>query len=219
MNKKELKKAFEEGLITKEQFQEELFKIETAPKQPRKRKKAPVFFNDDEFVALIKVIPKKYIHHRVAFLLAFVGGLRVSEIVGGKRAEGLDDIPPLTKERVDMKARRMFIKDAKGGKDRAAPLPKQFKEKHLKLLPISQFCGARALQAALVKYSRKAGLLEKKPGLHFHSLRHGFVSESFNRRIPAPMIRDAVGHASLATTNRYAHVEEEKMLRTYEEEF
>ncbi|GAG71023.1 unnamed protein product, partial [marine sediment metagenome] len=32
MNKKELKKAFEEGLITKETFQEELFKIEITPK-------------------------------------------------------------------------------------------------------------------------------------------------------------------------------------------
>ena len=40
MNKKELKKAFAEGLITKEQFQEELFKIETTVKVKKRKKRS-----------------------------------------------------------------------------------------------------------------------------------------------------------------------------------
>ena len=36
MNKKQLKQSFEEGLITQDQYKEELFKLETTPKPKKK---------------------------------------------------------------------------------------------------------------------------------------------------------------------------------------
>jgi len=196
MNKKELKKAHDEGLISDEKFKDELFKLETTPKI-KKKKKVAVTLTEEEFIELIK--HTKYDHHKVAFLLGFGAGLRVSEIVGGER-EGEDDIPPLTKENVDLVEKEIFIADAKGMKQRRTVLPKGFKQKHLKLLPISKFCGARALQAAFTKNARAAGLLEKKPGLHFHCLRSGFISHCLKQGMPIHFVRDLVGHSNISTT-------------------
>ena len=39
----------------------------------------------------------------------------------------------------------------------------------------------------------------------FHILRHSYGSHSFERNIPATIIRDTLGHADFTTTNQYAH--------------
>ena len=55
MNKKELMKAYESGLITDERFKEELFKLATTiASKPKKRKKLPVAISEDEFYLLIE---------------------------------------------------------------------------------------------------------------------------------------------------------------------
>jgi len=62
MNKKQLKQSFEEGLITQDQYKEELFKLETAPKPKKKSKKLPSYVSPEEFELLINHT-KKY-HQR-----------------------------------------------------------------------------------------------------------------------------------------------------------
>ena len=202
MNKKEIKKAFEEGLITKEQFQEELFKIEIAPKI-KKRKKLPVAIEEDEFIELIKAT--KYPHWKVAFLFGFAAGLRISEVV------------KLKKEDIDFNKGQIFIGDAKGGKDRIVPIPKGLMPKHLKHLPMK--CGARALQSAFKKCAEKAGLLKTKPELHFHSLRHGFGSKCGGSGMPIPYLRDLMGHENISTTNIYLRMNPRDALKSYQEFF
>jgi len=39
----------------------------------------------------------------------------------------------------------------------------------------------------------------------FHTLRHSYGSHSFERNIPATIIRDTLGHADFTTTNQYPH--------------
>lgn len=69
--------------------------------------------------------------------------------------------------------------------------------------------------------------LAEKIGLYWsdevspHKIRHGCVTEALNEGVPISVVRDMVGHASMQTTNRYAHTQEEQvkmaMLRNCED--
>lgn len=203
MNKKELRKAFEEQLIDESQYKEALFKLETEEKKPKEKKKLPVIVTEDEFTSIIKHTLKR--HHKVAFLLGFGAGMRISEVVN------------LQPEDVNVLEKRILIRQGKGGKDRIVPLPKGFKEKHLKSLPIK--CGVRSLQRAFKDACKRAGLLEAKPTLHFHSLRHGFATRMVAQGVPIHHIRTLMGHTNISTTNVYLEANPKDALKSYEELF
>jgi site-specific recombinase XerD len=54
-----------------------------------------------------------------------------------------------------------------------------------------------------LKY-RRAALPERK-GLHFHSLRHGYGTRLWQLGEPAQVIRQVMGHSTIAITERYTH--------------
>ena len=173
------------------------------PKKIRKPKKFPVFITADEFALLIKATSKE--HHKLAFLLAFASGLRISEVIN------------LTQDKIDINNNSIFISQGKGKKDRIVPLPKVFKEKHLKLIPFK--IGARALEKAFKKSADKAGLLKLKPTLHFHSLRHGFATHGVSRGMDVVVLRDLMGHSDISTTNVYIGMNPKKALDEYQRLF
>lgn len=166
-------------------------------------KKLPVAITEEEFTQLIKKTDKK--HHQIAFLLGYGAGLRVSEIV------------KLEPRSINLKDRQILIEQGKGGKDRPVPLPKGFREEHLKLFPLK--IGVRALEKAFKKYCKEAGLLETKPSLHFHSLRHGFATNSVSKGIPIHHIRTLMGHSNISTTNVYLEMNPKEAMKSYEELF
>lgn len=166
-------------------------------------KKLPVSIDEDEFVKLIK--NTKYEHWKIAFLLGFGAGMRISEVVKLQPGD------------INMKEKRMFIREAKGGKDRIVPLPKGFAPKHMKQIPMK--CGARALQAAFTKTCKKAGLMENKPGLHFHSLRHGFANQCVSNGMPIHHLRTLLGHSNISTTNIYLEANPKHALKSYQDLF
>jgi len=168
-----------------------------------KTKKLPVAITQEEFYNLIKHTKQE--HHKLAFLLGFGAGLRISEVIS------------LTPERVNIKERRIFVYQGKGRKDRVVPLPKGFKEKHLNLLPIK--VGARALEKAFKKACRASRLTENKPDIHFHSLRHGFGSQMANNGVPIHHIRTLMGHSNISTTNVYLELNPKEALKSYEDLF
>lgn len=222
MNKKELTKAYESGLINDEKFKEELFKLATTIiARPKKRKRLPVALNEDEFYLLIEKTKKE--KFRVAFLLGYAAGLRLSEIVGGNRTDG-STIPALTKDNIEFKDRLIKIMDAKGGKDRVVPLPKGFKETFLKNLPLTKEYSSissarRAMERAFKQSAKKAGLLIRKPDLHFHSLRHGFGTRLAGQKVPIHHIRTLMGHSNISTTNIYLEANPQEALKSYEDLF
>jgi len=170
MNRKELNKAFEENLITEQQFKDGLFKLEEEAYQRKlthkTSKKLPVSISEEEFVKLIQHTNRRakktgkfireveYQQQRIAFLLGYGSGLRISEIIH------------LRPEDVNFKEKNILVRQGKGRKDRIVPIPKGFKEEFLALLPIT--VGVRALEIAFKKSCAKAGLLKTKPELHFH---------------------------------------------------
>lgn len=173
------------------------------PKKARKPKKLPVAISEEEFVKLIKATSKE--HHKVAFLLGFGSGLRISEIVN------------LKPQSINIEGRSIFVEQGKGSKDRIVPLAKGFKEAHLKLLPLS--IGKRALEKAFRSAANKAKLLDSKPTLHFHSLRHGFATLAVSNGIPIHHVRTLMGHSNISTTNVYLEANPKDALKSYEELF
>jgi len=166
-------------------------------------KRLPVAINEEEFTELIKHTYKE--HHKLAFLLGYGSGMRVSEV------------QKLLPENVSMNEKSILVVQGKGGKDRPVPMPKGFKEKHLAMLPLK--IGVRALEKAFRSSCKRAGLLEKKPSLHFHSLRHGFATNSVSKGIPIHHIRTLMGHANISTTNVYLEMNPKEALKSYEDLF
>ena len=166
-------------------------------------KKLPIAISEEDFVKLIKNTRKD--EHKTAFLLGFGAGLRVSEIV------------KLEQRDINMNEKKIFIRQGKGSKDRIVPLPKGFKEKQYKQIPLKM--GVRSLEIAFKNAARKSGLLETKPEAHFHSLRHGFGSQCAKQGMPIHHIRTLMGHSNISTTNVYLELNPTEALRAYEEKF
>lgn len=166
-------------------------------------KKLPVAISKEEFTKLIEHTKKE--KHKIAFLLGFGSGLRISEVC---KLESRD---------IDIKEKSIHVRMGKGGRDRTVPLAKGFKEKHKELLPLN--ITDRALRKAFHTACKKAKLLENKPTLHFHSLRHGFATNAVNNGIPIHHVRTMMGHANVATTNVYLEMNPKDALKSYEDLF
>ena len=166
-------------------------------------KKLPPAISEDEFVKLIENTQKD--EHKIAFLLGFGSGLRISEVINLKPSD------------INLQEKKIFIRQGKGGKDRIVPVPKGFKEKHLTLFPLK--IGMRAIQKAFKNNARKARLLDSKPSLHFHSLRHGFGSQMAKKGIPIHHIRTLMGHSNISTTNVYLELNPNEAIKAYEDKF
>lgn len=221
VKKKELKKAFEEGLIDDLKYKEELFKLETAPKVARQRKKLPTSLSPEEFELLLNNTDKE--KFKVAFIFGYMSGLRLSEIVGGVREDG-SIMEPLTEAKLDFRTKSIRIDDAKGGKDRIAPLPKGFKQQYIKYLPLTKGyknikSARRSMEKVFKRACEKAGLLKTKPTLHFHSLRHGFGTQLANTGVPVHQIRTLMGHSNISTTNVYLEANPKEAMESYEKRF
>lgn len=211
MDKKTLKKSYDEGLIDEEKFKNELFKLETAEKPKRKPKRIYEAVNEEDFVKLLKFTKK--IEHRLAFILAYGSGLRISEITGGIRGDGTI-MKKLMPEDIHIKDHKIFIRQAKGRKDRVTYAPKWLKQNDLKHFPIK--VGKRAIQGAFLRNSIKAKInweidkyvrKEKEVPIyryHFHCLRSSFVTRLLNKGVPVHHVKLLAGHESLSTTSGYA---------------
>lgn len=207
MNKKELKKAYQEGLITREQYANQLINLEEKPRE-RKEKRIYEAVSPEDFLKLLKVTRK--IQHRIAFVLAYGSGLRVSEI------------NKLLPENIDFKSKSIMIRQGKGGKDRQTFLSKYFKRVYLSYLPIK--IGERGLSKAFLSNSIKAGFnsvlyVDKanRPRFkfHLHSLRHSFCVNSLKAGVPINAVQNLMGHANLSTTSRYSELKSQDAINQF----
>jgi len=164
------------------------------------QKTLPKSMNESEFSLLIKHTLK--LHHKISFLLGFASGLRVSEVVF------------LKPEDIDLKGKKIFIRQGKGSKDRIVPLPKSFKSKFLKEIPIK--CGVRSLQRAFKSACLRANL---KPELTFHSLRHSFALHLLENGMPLNQVQLFLGHANIKTTSIYVRANPVQALKSYDKFF
>jgi len=183
---------------------------------PRKPKRIYEGLNEEEFIKLLKATRHVYKNpdkiknkkaerrcelHRIIFLLSFGSGLRISEVLS------------LQPEDIDFKAKKIFIRQGKGSKDRVTFLTKLFREKYLKYLPIK--IQKRAVEAVFQRNTMKCGINRPigsflRAGkeipifrFHLHCLRHGFALRCLDSGMPLHQLQILMGHENIATTSRY----------------
>jgi len=109
-----------------------------------------------QFENLLKSTSSK--RHKIAFLLSFGSGLKISEVLKAK-PEDFD---------IEKGILKVAMKD---GAEREVPLEKRIREEHLKeYIPISR--SVRALQKAFLASAKAAGMSDS---FNFSSLRKGFA--------------------------------------------
>jgi integrase/recombinase XerC len=64
----------------------------------------------------------------------------------------------------------------------------------------------------IARYAQQSGL-EKR--VHPHTMRHSFATHLVNAGCDVRMVQEMLGHSSLSTTQRYAHVNIERLKKTY----
>ena len=165
-----------------------------------KPRKLPKSVRPEEFKALIRVIPKKDQISRVAFLLGYGSGMRISEVT--------KCVPENIREN------SIFISDTKYGVERVVPIPKGWKPSFTAQLPINR--GIRAIQRRFDKYNARAKL---NPKYSFHSLRHGFATRLTDSGVPINQVALLLGHSNISTTNVYVRANPIDALKNYEDLF
>lgn len=150
-----------------------------------KGRKLPVVISLDEFNKILSVTNNKT--HRLSFKLGFLCGLRVSEIT------------KLLPSDVDYGRRLLFIRQAKGHKDRYVPFPEQF-SRDLRNLPV--IVGIRGLQKAFERASIRSGITKK---VHFHTLRHSCATYYISKGMNLALVQQLLGHSRIDMTLIYTH--------------
>ena len=145
--------------------------------------------------------------HKAMLLLAYGGGLRVSEIAG------------LRVKDIDSKSMRLFIRGGKGGKDRYTVLSNEclgalreywsiYRPKHpegwLFLSPCKKSrITSRGVSYAFNTWVKRLGIQKK---VSIHSLRHAFATHLLEDGATIFQIKELLGHASLNSTAVYLHL-------------
>jgi len=164
------------------------------------KKILPKSIKPEEFISLVKHTRKADKQAKIAFLLAFGTGLRLSEV--------------LHLQQEDIKDDRIFVRQGKYGKDRIVPLPKGWKSWMVEVLPIKKT--GRSLQRNFMTAARKAGL---DSHYTFHSLRHGFATTCLEKGVPINQVQILLGHSNVSTTSIYIRANPKDALESYEELF
>jgi integrase/recombinase XerC len=177
-------------------------------KVKKKSRKIPKCVRSEEFLELIKVVPKDDFVARISFLLAYSSGMRVSEV--------LRCVPE------HFRPNSIFIPESKYGVERIVPIPKGWKDEFTKKLPLkcsiksTKRCSIRTLQRRFTKYSKKAGL---PPHYTFHSLRHGFATRCLESGIPINQVQVLLGHSNISTTSVYTKANPVDAIKSFEDLF
>lgn len=179
--------------------------------RPKKAKQLPRLFTQQEITAILNSLSNK--KHKVMVMLGYGAGLRVSEIVALKTAD------------IDSKRMSLFIRAAKGKKDRMVALSPvllvmlreyahDYKPERSGYLfegsNKGQPYSTRSLQEVLQSAKTKAGIIKSGS---IHSLRHSFATHLLDKGTDVTMIQKLLGHNDIKTTLIYLHTSNKDLLK------
>ena len=180
--------------------------------KPPQVKRLPDILTPKQVGLLISQTRKQ--RYQVFFLTLYSMGLRLSE--------GLN----LTVFDIDSQLMQLHIREGKGGKDRLVPLPLRtlnalrqhwLIHRHPTLIFPGLGQGKNApmdkggVQKAMKQVMRDCRI---KKRISPHSLRHCFATHLLDQGLDLRSLQVLLGHASLKTTERYAHLTPQKQKNT-----
>jgi len=194
--------------------------------QPKFEKGIPQFFSVDEIFHLLDYKNNQetdwvILRDRAILETIYSCGLRVSETTG------------MDVDSVDFEQEIVRVK-GKGNKERIIPIGKKaqqalkkylkernkkivkFKGADQKALFINQRGGrltSRSVNRILKKHLKESGLPKM---FSPHALRHSFATHLLGAGADLRSIQEMLGHASLSTTQRYTHVNIDKLMEIYD---
>lgn len=186
---------------------EKMFVELPRPKMPLQ---LPRVLGENELARLFNGLDN--LKHKAILFTAYSAGMRVSEVVN------------LQLNHIDSDRMQIFIKCAKGKKDRYVGLSpllldvlrsyiKSSRQKPIKYVFESATPGIpyskRSAQIIFHKAKDMAGI---KKEVSFHSLRHSFATHLLEKGIDVIFIKDLLGHFNIKTTEKYLHVRKEQLV-------
>ncbi|MDR1922041.1 MAG: tyrosine recombinase XerC [Candidatus Adiutrix sp.] len=194
----------------------------TSPKLPKKQ---ALFMTEREAEAFLEEEDEGgdadglALRDQAVFELIYSTGLRVGELAGL-------DLPD-----VELPSLKLMVRRGKGGKDRLVPFGEPAAEALRAWLAVradfykaglsgeavflgrrGRRLGDREIRRTLDKRLAGAGLdAQYSP----HSLRHSFATHLLSAGADLKAIQEMLGHSSLATTQRYTHLDLERLRRVY----
>lgn len=191
--------------------------------KPRSPRKIPRYLSVEEIDRLLSVIDKNTPLGKrddALYELVYSCGLRISEVCG------------LLVENLHMNERILLV-HGKGDKERIVPFGSRAAEKLQIYLdevrPV--LCGTKQTKEIFVNYrgdaiSRKGVWkrfqeLEALSGVHakVHTLRHSFATHLLQGGADLRSVQELLGHADLATTTIYTHVDDGQLKNAHQQYF
>ena len=187
---------------------------------PKVRRKLPQTLDIDQVLALLNIPEEDELatRDRAMLELFYASGLRVSELAG------------LAWQRLDLDQGLVRVL-GKGGRERIVPVGrhalaalKRWRLVH-DTLPVENRgpifvslkgkpLGVRAIQKRVAYWSDRQGLDQR---VHPHQLRHSFASHILESSGDLRAVQELLGHANLATTQIYTHLDFQHLAKVYDE--
>lgn len=172
------------------------------------KRQLPDILTDEEEFKLLAVFNRRYpTSHRnfTMILLALNSGMRIGDLIKLQWSD------------IELDSGRCHIKRGKGEKDRVifikpmvlSEMVDQAKRMNrdmsglvfttLKGDPVQD----QYLRRMIAEKARKAGITKR---VHFHLLRHGYLSRLYGRTKDLRLVQEVAGHADISTTQIYTHI-------------
>jgi len=210
-------RSFFQFCMKKKWVEDNPAKIVATPKQ---EEHVPTFLSEDEMAKILDLPQSRQpldLRDRAVLELLYATGIRVSELVG----ISLND--------VNFSERLIRVR-GKGKKERIVPFGRKAEEsmafyiraRHqinkggieeaLFLNYRGERLTSRSVERIVDKYIHLTALRRK---ISPHSLRHSFASHLLSRGADLRVIQELLGHESLATTQKYTHIDLKQLLDVY----
>lgn len=201
-------------------------------RSPKRARRLPTFLGKDDAGRLLDAPsnspgePDGPLTRAVCEVL-YGAGLRISEAC---QLDVGDVEPDSPSGRATGGGAQVTVRQGKGRKDRIVPLGSKAWQALQDYLPVRQRCLAGRPEAALfvTRRGRRLGarvarrLLARRealtgvPAVSPHALRHSFATHLLGEGADLRAIQELLGHSSLRTTQRYAHVNIDHLMAVYD---
>ena len=188
---------------------------------PRQEKRVPSFLSEEEMTRFLEVPPSKKpldLRDKAILELLYASGIRVSELVG----INLEDVnvgERLVRVRGKGKKERLVPFGRMAGERladyvrvRAGLVQDRVGEKGLFVNYKGRRITPRSVERMVDKYIHRTAVKRK---ISPHSLRHSFATHLLSRGADLRVIQELLGHESLATTQKYTHLDLGRLMDVY----